>query len=232
MKKFWKGAVCVLLILLCVLGIAAKYDTRGITPELVEDLRYESYISQKTQELSYREIWGIKRNGYFIFPNRFGSAVVAEVTHSNSMSALSVKLYEQIGPAILRVRTVPGNGTPTHLDFWQVENGVTTIYELISISGFPTDMCNGGLADYQYKTADGYVYEIAVYPETGTVKNLSIVKPNGSLMTDEERPMFWLKVILHYLALAAALSGILVVLLTVPNAIRKRKAKKLLKQEG
>ena len=65
---------------------------------------------------------------------------------------LSEKLYNKMGPAILSARTAWRTGIPTHLDFWQVENHVTTIYELISIAGLPTDYCNSPLSDFQYKT--------------------------------------------------------------------------------
>ena len=81
-----------------------------------------------------------------------------------------------------------------------------------------------------YVTTDGYTYALRFADER--LNNVLVCTPDRVWMSLEESTEFRWSVRLVYLGIATALSGVLICLLTVPKAIRKRKAKKLLKQEG
>ena len=229
MKKFWKGAVCVLLILLCALGFAAKYDTCGVMIGKIEGKsNYAGHISKVTgYDLLDNKIVA-SRAGFCVYSNQFGRAVILEVAMPRG-NKVSSWIWENYGKVVLNIRTV-ATGIPTHFDFLGVANGGITVYELISRAGIPNGGAPVGITDFRYRTLDGYYYEVSIDKNTTLVNRLNIYGPDG--MTLIEKEPFQLKILGFYLVLAAVLSGILVVLLTVPNAIRKRKAKKLLKQEG
>ena len=81
-----------------------------------------------------------------------------------------------------------------------------------------------GWPEYTFTTVDGYKYIVRAQYD-GTARLLNVWTPDGEHYYGETLDAFTVKVLVQYLALAAALSGILVVLLTVSNAIRKRNEK-------
>ena len=232
MKKVVKVILCVAVIAAVVLGFVAKYDSYGVMVGRIEDEKtnYVVYISKVTGLDILDNKIAASMAGFYVYPNRFGRAVILEVSRPRS-NRVSSWIYENYGKVVLNIRTV-SNGGPTHFDFLGVANGGITVYELISRAGIPNGGAPVGITDFRYRTLDGYYYEVSIDKNTTLVNRLDIYRPEGAGMTLIEEEMFQLKILGFYLVLAAVLSGILVVLLTVPKAIRKRKAKKLLKQEG
>ena len=231
MKLFLRITVCAILALFFVLGFAAKYDTCGVRPgAFAGELEYFVHVSGGAVKTLYDVQYS--RSGYYVFKNRFGRVVVAETTpkEARNRNKLTDTVYEKYGQVITHVRTIRA-GIPTHLDFVGADNGSTTIFDLIARAGMPaTRVGVPSPLEFVWVTVDGCWYQIKLEKNSPIVQTVCVVYP-GMTSSADEQP-FLEKMIIIYLVFVAALSGILVALLTVPNAIRKRKAKKLLKQEG
>ena len=216
MKRILKNAVCVLLILFCVLGLAAKYDSYGVMIGKIEGKsNYRMYISKVTGHDILDNTIVQSSAGFCIYPNRFGGAVILEVAMPRG-NKVSSWIYENYGKVVLNIRTVT-NGVPTHFDFLGVANGGTTIYELIRRAGIPNGGTPAGITDFRYRTLDGYYYEVSIDKNTTLVNRLDIYGPEGAGMTLVEKDPFQLKILGVYLVLTAILSSVLVCLLVIPR---------------
>ena len=203
MKKFWKGAVCVLIILLCVLGLVAKYDTNGFY-----------WGMDKAYDMGYSHV--------DIFTNRFGRTVY--VYAIGQYGDINRSLMKMFGRRVTHVQTLPAN-TANHLDFFNGRMSPRLLPALLEQAGVPDDKVPDSLLTlFSYQTADGYTYVIRMYTDY-LCQVYDVLDPDGKLLSDEAIDKLTVKILVQYLVLAAILGGILVVLLTVPNAIRKRKAK-------
>ena len=210
MKKFWKGAVCVLLILLCVLGLVAKYDTNGFY-----------WGMDKGRDMGYSHV-GISTNS-------FGRTVYVYAIGQNG--DLNRSLMQKFGRRVTHVQTLSAD-TANHLDFFNGRMSPRLLPALLEQAGVPDARVPDSLLTlFSYQTADGYTYVIRMYTDY-LCQVYDVLDPDGKRLSDEAIDKLTVKILVQYLALAAALSGVLICLLTVPKAIRKRKAKKLLKQEG
>ena len=117
----------------------------------------------------------------------------------------------------------------THLTMLSLHEGMTTP-EVVAVCGMPEGAVGSGFFRLCYKTVDGYLYWITFHNSTNddpfafVVESYSIESPQGTRWVGEEAVMFQQKTSFVYLGIAAILGVVLVVLIKVPNAIRKRKA--------
>ena len=135
MKKVLGITVCVILVLIYMLDLVAKYDTCGVKPG-----KYSGGITYFWKTAAVKTPGDVQksRSDYYVFKNRFGRVVVAETIpdEAHYRNELSNAIYEKYGPVITNVRTIRP-GIPTHLDFIGTDNGSTTIYDLIARAGMP-----------------------------------------------------------------------------------------------
>ena len=129
MKQCIKIAVCVIIVLICLLILVAKYDTWGVKPGAF-DGHFSYFVDASDGGVS---VFDVRRSysGYFLFKNRFGRVVVAETTPESVVyrNNLTNAVYDKFGEVITYVRTIQP-GIPTHLDFIGADNGSTTVFDL------------------------------------------------------------------------------------------------------
>ena len=121
------------------------------------------------------------------------------------------------------------NRIQTHGTMLSLRKGMSLL-QVIAAAGLPDGIAPVAPERVVYVTTDGYTYALRFADER--LNNVLVCTPDRVWMSLEESTEFRWSVRLVYLGIATALSGVLICLLTVPKAIRKRKAKKLLKQEG
>jgi len=217
MRKKVGVLVSVVIVVAYLLFSIAKYDAYGLKVGVQEDSDIWDDLILYRLDAS-KDL--MRNSTYTIFPNRFGRTVVLEQT-SGFGNDLHEAIHEKHGTTILNIRSFSGVRIATHLDFISVENGCTTIYQLVERAGTPTNP-NMELSLCQWTTIDGYTYIVRVN-NTGTVQSLTIIPPGEkSFLTDAKIQFQW-QVRLFYLGLAAVLSVILVCLLVIPKKIEKRK---------
>lgn len=234
MKKTLAAILCAMLIAVALFGLIAKYDTYGVIPgtltesfgERVSDVR--THIERVSNgKVLFSEITPIKA-GYFLFSNRFGRTVVVE--EAGHWKKENVPLYqtleEKFDRVILSVRTFSA-AIPSHLDFLGITVGISTVYDVVAKCGMPNGGWAGDVWDLKYVTQDGYVYNIGFDSRDAitTVSKISIkyMGSDGYYKSVDLETFQW-TVRLIYLGIAAILSVVLVLLIKIPNTIRKRKA--------
>jgi len=228
MKKRAGILLTVAVVIAFAFALWTKYDTRGVKPGAF-DGHFSHYVYASDGGVGVFDVER-SRSGYFLFENRFGRVVVAESTPEKARfrNGLTNAAYEKFGEVITNVRTIQP-GIPTHLDFVGADNGSTTIFELVALAGMPaTEVATPEPYEFTWVTVDGCRYHVGLETDSPIVTNLSVSYP-GYTGTIEALQR---QVVISYLVLAAILSGVLVVLLIVPKAVRKRKAEKLQNQEG
>jgi len=200
---------CVIALLAVGVYIYACLDYSGYL------LAYNGISDQKLPdpEIYYQNHW--------IYQNKFGrtSVIVVCRGEDNSKAYVPAGTYAPV--------------LQTHLTMLSLRKGMT-IPQLLNALGMPDGAYGSGISRLRFVTVDGYSYEIftenptsydAYDPRAEKVYSWHIVDPDGNRLIDEADVVaFQWTVRLVYLGIAAVLGAVLVVLIKVPNAIRKRKA--------
>ena len=209
MKRAVLLLFCVIALLAVGIYIYACFDYSGYL------LAYNGISDQKLPDPE------IYFNNHWIYRNKFGRTSVIVVYHgeANNKSYVPAGTYAPV--------------LQTHLTMLSLRKGMT-IPQLLDALGMPAGAYGSGLIRLGFETLDGYRYEVftenktsydAYDPRAEIVYSWQIVEPNGNRITDEEDVIaFQWTVRLVYLGVAALLSVVLVLLIKIPNNIRKRKA--------
>lgn len=214
MKKVWKIVLCVALIAVCLLGLAAKYDTRGAYPGM-DVAEFVEAVGEQNLTGGY---------SYYCYRNTFGRTVLARVTTDYKYDFKVYRnLYDRYGSVVLDVRTVRP-GIATHWDFLNLRKKMISLYELVANAGMPAAVSNlsGSFVNFDFETVDGYCYTVRL-SSTVLPSVVEICTPDGQIYQEEELEAFQRKVEWFYIGLLGALIMLLIGMLTVPAAIRRRK---------
>ena len=232
MKKRTGILLAVAVVIVFAFALWTKYDTRGVYPGTEAGKMFSVNLTQKLEERGTE----LEVNGHthtWLYKNAFGRTVVVNgliMTHTDS---LWDQLCQRFGGVVWQAQTVPaGFKVTTHLDFFRTygQSGLSLI-SLIEKAGEPSEYWSMDQPHYCFETWDGYTYVVmAMVGDKARLAN--IIDPQGNYMEEQEIALLTQRVLIQYLVLAAVLSAILIVLLTVPKAVRKRKAEKLQNQEG
>ena len=203
MKKVIIISVSVLLILLILACSLIGYG--DLLPG--KPVPYDSITIDATGAMST-----VMCNGYIIRANGLGTVVVARQNGDKVGSWSGVYLDK---PA-------------THLAMLSLRKGMT-LSEVVAVAGMPYwPGGNEGFHSLIYKTSDNCCYELFIgFDGKKTVLSSILVGMPGekeSLNFEGMNSFRW-KIRLYNIGIAAVLGVFLVVLLTVPNAIRKKRAK-------
>ena len=214
MKKASKAIVCTILILLVLLGFVAKYWANGIYPGQSSS---GSKITAAAGKNNYQGMFPV-----CLYKNDFGRTTIVWTLDMGSDSFR--KLFNLIGrkQIILSTQTVTP-GVATHLDFFNALHSPRQFNALVEDAGMPTQILSLVTSDVAFKTVDGYEYHVRLHRD-GLCILTDVIDPAGNHQTDEQIDALTVKVLIFYLGIAAILGVILVLLIKIPNNIRKRKA--------
>ena len=206
MKKLIRILLCAILLIAVGLSIYSCFDYNGYLNKWNQS-KYGAYTSE-LYELEKDGMIHIQRN--FLFKNRFGrNAVIVE------QRSEGVKVYVAKGTYHPVIRT--------HLTMTALRKGMT-VQEMVAAVGMPDDKSIMGAQELLYKMPDGVWYSVVISGggSDAKVRRVGISDVNKSY-TNEEVVAFQWTVRLIYLGIAAVLSVVLVLLIKIPNNIRKRK---------
>lgn len=207
----------VVSILICVVAVLLGCVCTGLIPGQTVDLKEEV---EKEGAVYY--------SGYLVRANGLGAVTVFEI----DIDAKPQRVAAWKGTYLDKIQT--------HGTMLSLRKGMT-LPQVIAAAGLPDGVTGSGIVRLAYNTLDGYTYAIRLENTSAALEydvhkialeSVMIFPPEGDWLSVEDAAVFQRCVRLVYLGVAAVLGGVLAVLLTVPSAIRKRKAKKLLKQEG
>jgi len=204
-------AICVIMfILICIL--VASYSTNGVRAGMT----YDQAVSKVDAILVH--------NGYLYYHNWAGNSVVARFGSIYDPSALE----------IVEIRCYSALLTSNyHFDFTKINNGMTP-FEVTALVGLPDASRTSGINTLDYKAADGTAYRIGWdYGKDAqgrsdlnapVVHSVCVCDSEGNYLSIDETAAFQWTVRLVYLGIAAILGVVLVLLIKIPNNVRKRKA--------
>jgi hypothetical protein len=150
------------------------------------------------------------------------------------VSVYKIGNTKQDSGKIIAITGISVDKPTTHLTMLSLRQGMT-FAQMAASAGMPNWTSGSGLVRLDYVTADGYRYSIfagnASPSDSGpdydshaqVVSYWSIIDPNGNYLSEEDVVAFQWTVRLVYLGVAAILSVALVLLIKIPNNIRKRK---------
>ena len=203
MKKVIIISVCVLLILLILACCLIGYE--DLLPG--KPVPYDSITIDATGAMST-----VMCNGYIIRTNGLGTVVVARQNGDKVGSWSGVYLDK---PA-------------THLAMLSLRKGMT-LSEVVAVAGMPYwSGGNEGFPSLIYKTSDNCYYTLYIgFDGKDAVLGQIFIRMPGEKESLNFKLMnaFRWKIRFFYIGATAALGVVLAALLTVPNIIRKKKAK-------
>jgi hypothetical protein len=199
------------------LGFVAKYWANGIYPGHAGGQMLYLEINQKTGAET-----AMGGSNTCVFTNAFGRTVVAYSLIPTDPNSVWGKLHSKFGTVVTQVQVIPTTFTvTTHLDFFNMYRKDGCFFTpLIARAGKPLDTKNTAFC---YQTIDGYTYYVQGTIGSGAYLQ-AIYDPQGTLLNDDQVRALTTNVLLINLSIAAVLSVVLVLLIKIPNAIRKRKA--------
>ena len=226
-----KTLICIVIIIVAVLVLAAKYDTRGVYPGTEAGKMFSVDVTQRLEKYGI----DVPVEGHthtWLYKNTFGRLVVVHGLIRTHTDSVWDQLCEKFGGVVWRAQTVPTEtAVTTHLDFFNAyRDSWRFLIPLIEKAGEP-EYLGMDQPHYCFKTWDGYIYVVQAMVGGGALLT-NIIDPQGNYMEEQEINALTQRILVFYLVLAAILSCVLVCLLVIPKRIEKRKAKKLLKQEG
>ena len=205
MKLSKKLRVIVAIIALAIYIFLFFFDFRGAYPGMsMGEFRKKLLRPSVSESYHYGEN-AVPVADYYIYSNTVGRVVVAESD----------------GEAITKLRTHK-NKAPTHFSFLFVQEGMDA-FHLIQAAGTP-DRRGVGIHMLMFELYDNTRYNVHFDYDTCTVKSVQLVLADGTVLSDSELAQFRTNIIIVNVALAAVLSVALVLLIKIPNNIRKRKA--------
>jgi len=209
MKKTMMFLLCVVILLLGCVRMIAGYDYHGVLLAYnygaeVGDLPAVADFGDTDQ---YKSGARIDYGDYCIFQNRFGKVALTRIDYGGTYK------MEPVGTFLPKLKT--------HFNMLSLREGMS-VAQLIQAAGAPNGKLGSGIVTLAYMTADGYCYNIYCAESDDGVTYWNIYDASGNLV---DKTVFQWTVRLAYLGAAVLLSGVLVVLLTVPKAIRRRKEK-------
>ena len=169
-------------------------------------------IGSKPDYKLAREQGDIQYESHLIHKNAFGLVTVYEY---------SIKV-ENSG-TILAICGVSFDKHQTHLTMLSSRKGMS-LSQMVAALGMPDYLHGSGLVRLRYKVGNGYYYDYFFSKDGRSLNRWAIQGPDGNYLSDEDAAAFQWTVRLVYLGVAAILSVVLVLLIKIPNAIRKRKA--------
>jgi len=208
-----KSIILIFCLCLCVVTLLA-----GCSMLVVGSDRPEEFYNHDPNYITY--------NGHLIHHSGWG---LIEVFRSDVRTNGEPIVGKRLGIFLDKI--------PTHFTMLSLHKGMT-LTEVIAACGMPDGTYGSGIHRIYYQTTDGYYYDLYFHSpdEDSTsdyisyeVAEITIVSTDRSgkelsrLRGDEAAAFQW-EVRLVYLGIAAILGVVLVVLIKVPNAIRKRKA--------
>jgi len=198
--------ICLIGVCLVILIGAIAFVCTGLFPGQPVDLKEE--VEQEG---------GFYYSGYLIHAHGLGAVSVYEVDINANPARVSVWK----GLFLDKIQT--------HGTMLSLRKGMSLL-QVIAVAGLPDGIAPVAPERVAYVTTDGYTYALNFVDER--LNDVLVCTPDRVWMSLEESTEFRWNVRLAYLGAAVLLSGVLVVLLTVPKAVRKRKAEKLQNREG
>ena len=205
MKLSKKLRVIVEIIALAIYIFLFFFDFRGAYPGMSMGEFCKKLLRPSVSESYHYGENAVPVADYYIYSNTVGRVVVAESD----------------GEAITKLRTHK-NKAPTHFSFLFVQEGMDA-FHLIQAAGTP-DRRGVGIHMLMFELYDNTHYNVHFDYDTRTVKSVQLVLADGTVLSDSEFAQFRSTIIVIYIAAAVILGVILVLLIKIPNAIRKRKA--------
>jgi hypothetical protein len=155
-------------------------------------------------------------NGFLIHRSDVGIVEVFKTGYSNENSG-----------ELLAVSGLSFDKIKSHFTMLSVHKGMT-LPQLVSTVGMPDGTTGSGIVRVAYVLPNGYMYSFRFDGEIGDwysekVTSIDIRDTDGNDLSDEDVAAFQWTVRLVYLGVAAVLSVVLVLLIKIPNNIRKRK---------
>ena len=184
------------------------FDYRGAYQGMSFSSFFEKFLHPFTSH-SYQyggNALGVGSN--YIYSNTVGRVVVAEFNGGIDDKAITkIRVYK--------------NKAATHFAFLWVREGMDA-FQLIQTVGAPS--AHGTSMPYlRFDLYDNTHYNVHFNYDTRTVKSVQLVLADGTVLSDSEFAQFRSTIIVIYIAAAVILGVVLVVLITIPNNIRKRK---------
>lgn len=205
MKLSKKLRVIVAIIAFAIYIFLFFFDFRGAYPGMsMGEFRKKLLRPSVSESYHYGEN-AVPVADYYIYSNTVGRVVVAESD----------------GEAITKLRTHK-NKAPTHFSFLFVQEGMDA-FHLIQAAGTP-DRRGVGIHMLMFELYDNTRYNVHFDYDTRTVKSVQLVLADGTVLSDSEFAQFRSTIIVIYIAAAVILGVILVLLIKIPNNVRKRKA--------
>jgi len=134
-----------------------------------------------------------------------------------------VEIFRHDGTIVTERVGIYADKMRTHLTMLSLHKGMT-LPEIVAACGMPDDALGSGFYRLYYKTIDGYQYTLFIRYTTHKLEDIDVIPPGEVSLGETGTLQFRWTVRLVYLGIAAVLGVVLVVLIKVPNAIRKRKA--------
>ena len=217
--KYAKLTICIILVMLSLIGIIASFHTYGIYPGHPGGL----LLCEEINRNAGAEI-AIGGSSTCIYSNAFGRTVVVYSLIPTNPDSLWGKLHAQHGSVVWQVYAIPTALTlTTHLDFFNMyHKDGCFLTPLIVRAGKPSEQLASNDTLLCYRTMDGYMYHIQATIGGGAYLR-AIYDPQGNLLDDKQIQELTTMVLVRNIAFAVILGVVLVLLIKIPNAIRKRK---------
>ena len=207
MKKLIRILLCAILLIAVGLSIYSCFDYNG----------YLNKWNQAEYGANSFDVSELEKDGViytqsnFLFKNRFGRNAVIVVQRSEEGTEYVAKgTYHPV------IRT--------HLAMTALRKGMT-VQEVVAAVGMPDDKSITGSGALLYKMPDGVWYSVVISGGGSDAKVLRVgISDVNKSYTNEEVVSFQWTVRLVYLGIAAVLGVVLVLLIKIPNNVRKRKA--------
>jgi len=219
-KKWKQRLVGAILATVLLINIAANFHTYGIHLGSAGGSLLLLEVNQKADA----EI-AMGGSSTCIYSNAFGRTVVAYSLIPANPDSFWGKMHAKYGNVVSQIYTIPTALTlTTHLDFFNMyhKDGYF-LTPLIVRAGKPSEQLTSNDTLFCYRTLDGYKYHVQATVGGGAYLR-AIYDPQGNLLNDKQIQKLTLMVLVCNIAVVSVLSILLVVLIKVPNAIRKRKA--------
>ena len=215
--KYLKLATCISLVLCILISTIATFHTYGIYPGHAGGQQLYLEINQKTGAET-----AIGGSSTCIFTNAFGRTVVAYSLIPTNADSLWGKLHSKFGTVVTHWYAIPTTfAITTHLDFLNMyQKDGCFLTPLISRAGKPLSVENNAFC---FQTMDGYTYYVRGTIGGGAYLQ-AICDPQGNLLDDNQIQELTTRVLILNVVIAAILGIVLVLIIKIPNNIRKRKA--------